>query len=128
MPYADKSVDNDFIPYGWSFAAFTDQASIKKAVAQGLGYVILPWQMAVDDIYISSGKIVALPLAGEETKLTTFLAYRRGCALPPAEEHALAVLRKLYSQLRLQQHKMAQLFSEPDDSAISCTDLGGIEY
>ena len=98
-----------------NYFSFTDQASIKKAVAQGLGYVILPWQISVDDIYISSGQIVAIPLAGEDIRLTTFLAYRRAVALPPAEEQALTLLRQLYSQLRARQDKRARPSPGPEN-------------
>lgn len=102
-----------------NYFSFTDQASMKKAVAQGLGYAILPWQMSVDDIYISTGKIVAIPLHGEDIRLTTFLAYRRNLTLPPAEASALALIRQLYQ--RLQQQKAAQLPQEAQGPQGSCT-------
>lgn len=99
-------IDREEIQSSHNYSSFTDQASMKKAVSQGLGYAILPWQMAVGDIYISSGKIVARPLAGEETRLTTFLAYRRNAALPPAGQHALSLLHQLYRKLRQEQREM----------------------
>lgn len=102
-----------------NYFSFTDQASMKKTVAQGLGYAILPWQMAVDDIYISSGQIAAVPLAGENIKLTTFLAYKRTVTLPPAEEHALTLLRQLYKQLQIKQNKQARLSTKSDNSVKS---------
>lgn len=68
--------------------------------------------MTVDDIYIASGKIVAVPLAGEEIKLITFLAYRNSFALPSMEERALVLLRQMYKQLKIKQRKMARSLSE----------------
>lgn len=100
-----------------NYFSFTDQTSIKQAVSQNLGYAIFPWQMAVDDIYISSGKITARPLDGEDVKLTTFLAYRRNVLLCQAEEHALSLLRKLYKDLQIKQQKTARSFAESFDIA-----------
>ncbi len=91
-----------------NYFSFTDQASMKKAISQGLGYAILPRQMEVDDIYISSGKIVARPLEGEETKLTTFLAYKRNISLSAEVKHALVLLRGLYCQLAEKQQRMLE--------------------
>ena len=105
------------IQSGRNYYTFTDPASMKKAIARGLGYAVLPWQMAIDDIYVASGKIAAVPLAGDENKLTTFLSYRRGAALSPAAEHALSLLRQLYSQLQSRQDKMARPFAEPERPA-----------
>lgn len=108
---------SDYLHLGWhdadrealkssrNYFSFTDQASMKRAIARGLGYAILPWQMSVDDIYISSGQVVAVPLVGEEQILTTFLAYRRNVLLPPAGQRALEVLRQLYRQLQVKQNK-----------------------
>lgn len=106
---------------GHNYFTFTDQASMKKAIARGLGYAILRWQMSVDDIYISSGQITAVPLADEDLCLTTFLAYRRGTALSPAGQSALELIRELYRQLQ-QQQKSAQLPAEPSGCTGNCAD------
>ena len=83
-----------------NYFTFTDQVSIKKVIARGLGYAILPWQMSVDDIYITTGQIVAIPLDCDEFRLTTFLAYRRNALLTPTEEEAPMILRQLYMIIR----------------------------
>lgn len=88
-----------------NYFSFTDQASIKKAIARGLGYAILPHQSAVDDIYVTSGMIFAIPLSDGEPELTTFLAYRNQVILPPAEQRALELLRGQYARLAEQQRR-----------------------
>lgn len=91
-PHQDQSSQNYF--------SFTDQTSIKKAISRGLGYAVLPRQSAVDDIYITSGMIFAVPLSDAEPALTTFLAYRNQTILPPAEQKALELLRQQYRHLK----------------------------
>lgn len=102
-----------------NYFTFTDQASMKKAIARGLGYAILPWQMSVDDIYIANGQIVAVPLDTDELQLTTFLAYKRNAMLSSAEEYALVLLRRLYQGLQ-KQKKAAQDSAEANRSAKNC--------
>lgn len=91
-PPQDQSSQNYF--------SFTDQTSIKKAVSKGLGYAVLPWQSAMDDIYVTSGMIYAVPLRDSEPLLTTFLAYRNQVVLPLAEQNALELLRQQYKHLK----------------------------
>lgn len=90
-----------------NYFSFSDQSCIKKAVAKGLGYAVLPHQSAVDDIYVTSGMVFAVPISDGQPTLTTFLAYCNQFILPSAEQRALLLLRTEYSLLQAQQKQIA---------------------
>lgn len=102
------STTPDEIQSNHNYFTFTDQSSMKRAIARGLGYAVLPWQMSVDDIYVAQDQIAAVPLADEELRLTTFLAYRRNTVLSPTQQRALALLRQLYRQLQVKQQRQTR--------------------
>lgn len=80
--------------------SFTDRASIKKAVSKGLGYAFLPRLMALDDIYINTGSIFAVPLTDADVSLTLFLTYSSKTPLSKAEQAVLIAIRKIFADLR----------------------------
>ena len=86
---------------------FTDRSSIKKAVSKGLAYATLPRLMAYDDVYVSTGMVIPVPLSGVNTKLTMFLAYPAKGSLPHASTVTLNAIRTSFK-------KMAELFAEQD--------------
>lgn len=88
---------------------FTDRSSIKKAVSKGLAYATLPRLMAYDDIYVTSGMIIPVPLSDTNLKLTMFLSYPARSGLTHASTVTLNAVRTLFE-------KMNTLFIEQDNS------------
>ena len=89
---------------------FTDRSSIKKAISKGLAFSTLPRLMTYDDIYVSSGMIIPVPLADSSVKLTTFIAYPARVSLPHASTLTLNAIRTLFK-------KMTDLFAEQKSNA-----------
>ena len=87
--------------------SFTDRSSIKKAVSKGLAYATLPRLMGYDDIYVTSGMIIPVPMADTNLKLTMYLAYPARGSLSHASTVTLNAVRALFQ-------KMAELFAEQD--------------
>jgi len=87
--------------------SFTDRSSIKKAVSKGLAYATLPRLMAYDDIYVTSGMIIPVPIADANLKLTMYLAYPARGSLSHASTVTLNAVRTLFQ-------KMTELFAEQD--------------
>ena len=87
--------------------SFTDRSSIKKAVSKGLAYATLPRLMGYDDIYVTSGMIIPVPMADTNLKLTMYLAYPARGSLSHASTVTLNAVRVLFQ-------KMAELFAEQD--------------
>ncbi len=79
--------------------AFSDRASIKQAIDAGVVYTIFPHQMALDDIYVDTGRIKAVPLADDETELITYIAWRKNTYMSKAESIVLEYIRKLYVEV-----------------------------
>lgn len=75
---------------------FSDRSSIKQAIAAGLAYAILPHQMVLDDIYVTSGLIKAIPIADNNAQLTTYLAYRKNKYQSKQALIILDQIRELY--------------------------------
>ena len=90
--------------------SFTDRASIKKAVSKGLAFATLPRLMAYDDIYVTSGMIIPVPIADTNLKLTIFLAYSARGSLSHASTAALNAIRTIFQN-------MTELFTERDRQA-----------
>lgn len=86
---------------------FTDRSSIKKAVFKGLAFATLPRLMAYDDIYVTSGMIVPVPMGDTNLKLTMFLAYPARGNLSHASMAILEAIRTLFQ-------KMTELFADQD--------------
>lgn len=85
--------------YAKNYYSFTDRSSIKKAVAKGLAYAMLPRLMAYDDIYVNAGMIIPVPLADADVTLTTYLAYSSRNALPKASILTIELIRQLYQDM-----------------------------
>lgn len=83
-----------------NYFTFTDRESIKKAVAQGFAYAILPKLMALDDIYVKSGLITAVPIADFDVTLTTYMAYSGKTAPTLIEQRTMETIRKLYERIK----------------------------
>ncbi len=79
-----------------NYYTFSDRSSIKQVVAAGLAYAVFPRQMVLDDIFINSGLIKALPLSDNDTTITTYLAWRKGLYTPKQELIVLDTIRELY--------------------------------
>ncbi len=109
MDSYDCITSNDVqeIEIGTDSFVFTDRSSIKKAVSKGLAYATLPRLMSYDDIYVTSGMIIPVPLGDTNTKLTMFLAYPTRGSLPHASTVTLDAIRILFQ-------KMTALFAEQD--------------
>ena len=90
--------------------SFTDRSSIKKAVSKGLAYATLPRLMSYDDIYVSSGMIIPVPIADTNLQLTLFLAYPARGSLSHASTTTLDAIRIIFQ-------KMTELFAEQDRNA-----------
>jgi DNA-binding transcriptional LysR family regulator len=85
--------------------SFTDRSSIKKAVSKGLAVTMLPRLMAYDDIYVTSGMIIPVPMADTNMRLTMFLAYPARGNLSHASTVTLNAVRTLFQ-------KISELFAE----------------
>ncbi len=81
------------------YYAFSDRSGIKQAVAAGVAYTIFPYQMALDDIYVDTGRIKMIPLADSETEITTYVAWRKNTYVSKAELVVLDYIRKLYAEV-----------------------------
>ncbi len=85
--------------YNSNYYSFTDRSSIKKAVAKGLAYAVLPRLMAYDDIYVTSGMIIPVALADADVSLTTYLAYSNRNTLPKAARLTIDLIRNMYKDI-----------------------------
>ncbi len=86
---------------------YSDRSSIKQAVAVGLAYAIFPQQMALDDIYVNSGMIKAIPLADQHTEIITYLAWNQSSYVPTQKTVVIDCLRELYKETAQRLEKMA---------------------
>lgn len=82
-----------------NYYSFTDRASIKKAVSKGLAYATLPRLMAYDDIYVSSGMIIPVPLSDADVALTTYIAYSSKNTLSNAASLTIELVQQLYQKI-----------------------------
>ncbi len=85
--------------YSSNYYSFTDRSSIKKAVAKGLAYAVLPRLMTYDDIYVSSGMIIPVSLADADVSLTTYLAYSDRNTIPKAARLTIDLIRQMYREI-----------------------------
>lgn len=79
--------------------AFSDKSGIKKTIASGLAYAILPRSMAYQDVYISSGLIRALPIADVDATITIYVAYKDHENRPAEQKMAIDLLRQIYQKM-----------------------------
>ena len=79
---------------------FSDRTSIKQAVAAELAYAILPHQMVLDDIYIKSGLIRAIPIEDNPMYVTNYIAWRKRDYCPKYERIILEEIQKLYEEAK----------------------------
>lgn len=82
-----------------NFYSFTDKSSIKKVVASGLAYAILPYSMAYNDIYVDSGWIKTLPIADADVTMTIYLAYKYSNRLTRENMLISEIVRQLYDKV-----------------------------
>lgn len=94
--------------YSNNYYSFSDRASIKKAVSKGLSYAVLPHLMAYDDIYVTSGMIIPVPLADVDVSLTTYLAYSSRNPLPKAAKLTIELIRQLYHDIDVKRNEERQ--------------------
>lgn len=86
--------------------SFLDRGSIKEAVAHNKGYAILPVSMAMEDIYVESGKIKVATL--EKTHyINLSLVHHRTSILTEEEVAILSIIR---DQMRKQDAKLKKQF------------------
>lgn len=88
--------------------SFSDRSSIKQAVAAGLAYAVLPHQMVLDDIYVTSGLIKALPINNNPVKLYNYVAYRKSNYIPKQEQIILEYIRTLAQEYKMRLEKISQ--------------------
>lgn len=93
-------MDNDKSTLSTHYFSFTDRESIKKAVAQGYAYAILPKLMALDDIYVKSGLITPRPIVDFSTTLTTYLLYSSKSQPSLTEQRTIDTIRTLYADMQ----------------------------
>lgn len=91
-----------------NYYSFTDRSSIKKVVSKGLAYATLPRLMTYDDIYVSSGMVIPVPLADVNVPLTNFIAYSAKNASDPAVKQTRKHITELYQAID-------QKFKEADE-------------
>ena len=101
-----ECIQHDGSEFTENHYSFTDRASIKKAVSKGLAYAILPQLMAYDDIYISSGMIVPVPLEDADVSLTTYIGYSARTPLPKATALTIELIRTLYQDVSKKMEKL----------------------
>ncbi len=94
-----ESIQQSNTEYTGNYYSFTDRSSIKKAVAKGLAYAVLPRLMAYDDIYVSSGMIIPVALADADVSLTTYLAYSNRNTVPKAARLTIDLIRNMYQEI-----------------------------
>ena len=82
-----------------NYYSFTEKSSIKKVVASGLAYTIMPSSMAYDDIYIDSGWIKALPITDADAALTVYLAYKYSDRLSEETRLLVDIIRQLFVKI-----------------------------
>lgn len=80
--------------------SFSDKGSIKKVVAAGLAYAIMPASMAYEDIYIDSGLIKALPITDADAALTIYIAYKNSTHLALEIDLTVELIRRQYHKLQ----------------------------
>lgn len=101
------------------YYSFSDRSSIKQAVANGIAYAILPHQMVLDDIYVNSGLIKAIPINNNPTKLTNYLAYRKSSYTPKQEQLIIEQIKLLAAQTQERLAKIsAPIANLADESSI----------
>ncbi len=106
----DESISgNDYI--------FSDRSSIKQVVAAGLAYAVFPQQMVLDDIFINSGLVKALPLSDNDATVTTYLAWRKGIYTPRQELIVLDMIRELYVDV---ERRLQNLFDDESKTRQIC--------
>ena len=108
---AESEISNDLF-------SFTDRSSIKKAISKGLAYATLPKLMAYDDIYVTSGMIIPVPIADTNLKLTMFLAYPARGSLSHASTVALEAIRVICQKMTTLTLAQTKHSDESDDSSI----------
>lgn len=91
---------SDKQPLSHNYFTFSDRESIKKAVAQGFAYAILPKLMALDDIYVQSGLITPVPISDFGVTLTTYMAYSAKSRPTLIETRTMETIRNLYTRLQ----------------------------
>ncbi len=96
---------------------FSDRSGIKQAVAAELAYAVFPHQMVLDDIYIKSGSIKAIPLADNNTKVITYLAWRKSTYTPKQVNIVLDAIRELYAETA---ERLAKLTTFKHDENVEC--------
>jgi len=100
-----ECLQSDKNEFAKNYYSFTDRSSIKKAVAKGLAYAMLPHLMAYDDIYVNAGMIIPVPLADADVTLTTYLAYSSRNTLSKASTITIELVRKLYADIAAKMEK-----------------------
>ena len=93
-------LDNEKASLSTHYFSFTDRESIKKMVAQGYAYAILPRLMSIDDIYVTSGLIKAKPIIDFDTTLTTYMVYSAKSQPSLTEQRTIDTIRELYAQMQ----------------------------
>lgn len=99
-----ESVQQINTEYSSNYYSFTDRSSIKKAVAKGLAFAVLPHLMAYDDVYVNSGMIIPVPLADADVTLTNYIAYSARNTLPKSAQLTIEIIRQMYRDIE-EKHK-----------------------
>ena len=99
---------------------FTESGSIKKAVAKGLAYAVLPRLMAYDDIYVTSGMIIPVQLENTDVKLTNYIAYSAYGCKTNAMKQTMEMIRNLYRQVEKNQNKQEKQEGNGKNNSFVC--------
>ncbi len=94
----DSSVGQMFRAFR-KFTMLTNNQIIKQAVAGSNMVAIMPFLELVDDIYMSTGALRAIPISGFPTELTIYIVYDELGGLSPLEQMLLGEIRRYYLSL-----------------------------
>jgi len=92
------------------YYCFSERDSVMKAVSKNMGYTVLPGMMALDNLYLETGLISALPIADGVVPVTMYLAYSSAVPLSASEQE---VVKLIYTICRDIQKKLRKLPTAP---------------
>ena len=83
-----------------NFYSFSDPAGIKQVVANELGYAILPYSMAYQDIYVTSGLIQVIPISDVNSPVTIYIGYKKSSRLSDEQLLVIDLVHAIYDSVR----------------------------
>ena len=113
-PWDGEEKNSDTFQLSDNYITFSNRTGILDAVAAGLAYADFPKEMILDNLYVTAGKIKALPITDHNTTLTSFLAWKKSNYMPHQKDVIINEIQAIYLET---EKRLSRVLNTDDGSS-----------